>query len=147
MRDRARALEWAGEYMGKLQGNAQQQAERRAEQAAKRAGGHKLQAGDVLRCSWGYDQTNIDYYEVTRLIGRRMVEIRKIGAESIESGSMTGECVPRPGHYVGEPMRKTVSDYDGQSVRIASYAGAHKIEAREVAGVKLYPVDHWTAYA
>lgn len=149
MRDRARALQWAGEYMGKQQARAQRQAERRAEKAAKRAAGHKLKAGDVLRCSWGYDQTNIDYYEVTRLVGARMVEIRKIGAESVNDGglSMTGDCVPRPGHYIGEPMRKAVSDYDGQSVRIASYASAHKIEPREVAGVKCYPVDHWTAYA
>lgn len=147
MRDRAQALQWAGEYMGKLQAAAQRQAERRMEKAAKRAAGHKLKPGDVLRCSWGYDQTNIDYYEVTRLIGARMVEIRAIGAESVESGSMTGECVPRHGHYIGEPMRKAVSDYDGQSVRIASYASAHKIEPREVGGVKVYPVDHWTAYA
>lgn len=147
MRDRAQALQWAGEYMGKLQAAAQRQAERRAEKAAKRAAGHKLKPGDVLRCSWGYDQTNIDYYEVTRLIGKRMVEIRAIGAESVESGGMTGECVPRLGHYIGEPMRKAVSDYDGKSVRIASYASAHKIEPREVAGVKVYPVDYWTAYA
>ena len=149
MRDRAQALTWAGEYMGKQQAAAQRQTDRRAEKAAKRAAGHKLKAGDVLRCSWGYDQTNIDYYEVTRLIGARMVEIRKIGAESVNDGglSMTGDCVPRPGHYIGEPMRKAVSDYDGQSVRIASYAHASKIEPREVAGVKLYPVDHWTAYA
>ncbi|WP_287995368.1 hypothetical protein [Acidiphilium sp.] len=78
-----------------------------------------------------------------------MVEIRKIGAESVNDGglSMTGDCVPRPGHYIGEPMRKAVSDYDGQSVKIASYAIASKIEPREVAGVKLFPVDHWTAYA
>lgn len=147
MRDRAQALQWAGEYMSEQQARAKRKADQRAEQTAKRAAGHKLQAGDVLRCSWGYDQTNIDYYEVTRLIGRRMVEIRKIGAESVSDGYMTGDCVPRPGHYVGEPMRKTVSDYDGQSVRIASYASAHKIEPREVSGVKLYPVDHWTAYA
>lgn len=147
MRDRAQALQWAGEYMGKQQAAAQRQADQRAENAAKRAAGHKLKPGDVLRCSWGYDQTNIDYYEVTRLIGARMVEIRKIGAESVNSSNMTGECVPRPGHYIGEPMRKAVSDYDGQSVRIASYASAHKIEPREVGGVKVYPVDHWTAYA
>ena len=149
MRDRAQALTWAGEYMGKQQAAAQRQTDRRAEKAAKRAAGHKLKAGDVLRCSWGYDQTNIDYYEVTRLIGARMVEIRKIGAESVNDGglAMTGDCVPRPGHYIGAPMRKAVSDYDGQSVRIASYASAHKIEPREVGGVKVYPVDHWTAYA
>lgn len=147
MRDRAQALQWAGEYMDKQQARARRQAERRAEKAAKRAAGHKLQVGDVLRCSWGYDQTNIDYYEVTRLIGRRMVEIRELGEESVGDGYMTGDCVPRPGHYIGEPMRKVVSDYDGQSVRIASYASAHKIEPREVGGVKVWSVDHWTAYA
>lgn len=149
MRDREQALTWAGEYMGKQQATAQRQAERRAEKAAKRAAGHKLKPGDVLRSSWGYDQTNIDYYEVTKLIGTRMVEIRAIGAESVNDGglSMTGDCVPRPGHYIGEPMRKAVSDHDGQSVRIASYAHANKIEPREVAGVKVWPVDHWTAYA
>lgn len=101
------------------------------------------------RSSWGYDQTNIDYYEVTKLIGKTMVEIREIGAESVSDNgpAMTGSCVPRPGHYIGEPMRKTVSTYDGQSVRIASYASAYKIETQEVGGVKVYPVDHWTAYA
>lgn len=147
MRDRAQALQWAAEYLGKRQASAQRQAEQRAEKAAKRAAGHKLQVGDVLRSSWGYDQTNIDYYEVTRLVGKRMVEIRKIGAESAGDGYMTGDCVPRPGHYTGEPMRKMVSDYDGKSVRIASYASANKIEPRDVGGVKVWPVDHWTAYA
>lgn len=147
MRDRAQALQWACEYMGKLQASAQAKAARLAEKKAKRAAGHKLQVGDVLRSSWGYDQTNIDYYEVTRLIGRSMVEIRKIAAESVGDGYMTGQCVPTPGRYIGEPMKKAVSDYDGQSVRISSYASAHKIEPTTAGGVKCYPVDHWTAYA
>ena len=34
--------------------------------AAERDG---LKVGDVLRSSWGYDQTNVDYYEVVELVG------------------------------------------------------------------------------
>lgn len=146
VRDRELALVWAAEYMGKLQAMAQRQAERRAEKAAKRAAGHTLQVGDVLHCEWGYEQTNIDYYEVTKLIGKRMVEIREICAESHETGFMSGDCVPSPGRYIGEPMRKAVCD-DGKSVRMTSYSWANKIEPRNVGGVKVYPVDHWSADA
>ncbi|WP_059759041.1 hypothetical protein [Thiobacillus denitrificans] len=147
MRDRAQAMQWAGEYMDKQQAQAQRKTERRAEQTAKRAAGHKLQVGDVLRSSWGYDQTNIDYYEVTKLIGARMVELREIGAESVGGDHyMTGDCVPKPGHYTGEAKRHMVCD-DGQSVKVRSFAWANKIEPRDVAGLKCYPVDHWTAYA
>src|SRR6478736_6785039 len=41
----------------------------------RRAKPHGLKVGDVLRASWGYDQTNIDYYEVVKLIGKSMVDI------------------------------------------------------------------------
>lgn len=146
MATREKALQWAAEYLEKHQARAREQAERKAEQAAKRAAGHKLQVGDVLRSSWGYDQTNIDFYEVTKLIGKRMVEIRELSQEREATEWAQGKCVPVPGAYIGEPMRKTVSD-SGDSVRIASYAGAYKIEPTMVAGVKVYPVSHWTAYA
>lgn len=146
MRDRAQALQWAAEYLGKQQASAKRQAERAAEKKARRAAGHRLQVGDVLRSSWGYDQTNIDYYEVTRLLGKSMVEIRAIRARSAPTGDMVGDCVPVPGQYKGEPMRKAVDD-SGDGVRIASYAHARRIEPKLVAGVKVWPVDHWTAYA
>ena len=67
-----------------------------------------------------------------------MVEIRAIRAESAATGSMVGDCVPAPGQYKGEPMRKVVDD-SGDGVRIASYAHASKIETRIVAGVKVWP--------
>lgn len=146
MRSRENALKWAGEYMASKQAKLDRKVQECAEKKAKRAEGHKLAVGDVLRCSWGYEQTNIDYYEVTRLVGARMVEIREIGAQSESDGYMTGDCTPCPGHYIGEPMRKAVST-SGDSVRIASYASAYKIEPLTVAGVKVFAPDHWTAYA
>lgn len=100
-------------------------------------------------CSWGWEQTNIDYYECTAIRGKRQVVIRQIAAESIETQSMQGQCVPKPGHFIGDEEIKAVITYrDEPSVRINGYAVATRIKPiATVAGAKIYPVAHWTAYA
>lgn len=112
--------------------------------AARKSAPLGVEVGDVLLSSWGYEQTNIDYYEVTAIIGSRMVEIRPIGQETVETGYMQGKCVPVPGLYIGEPMRKAAKD---GAVKIASYASAYKVEPTIIAGAKVYASSHWTAYA
>lgn len=37
-----------------------------AERRSERSKGHDLKLGDILYASWGYDQTNIDYYKVVK---------------------------------------------------------------------------------
>jgi len=103
-----------------------------------------LFVGDVLRCSWGYDQTNIDYYMVTKLIGKTMVEIVEIGQEKKETLYMQGECIPDKTNIIGKPMRKKAN---GNSVRIESYATAYKEEPEIIAGTEIYSSSHWTNYA
>ena len=104
-----------------------------------------LQVGDVLHASWGYDQTNIDYYEVVALIGSRMVEIREIGAESEETGWLTGNSVPTPGHYIG-PVRRCMAR--NGSVKVRDWGvWARKMESQNVAGVKVYEASRWSSYA
>jgi hypothetical protein len=116
----------------------------KAGQAKRKAYEHTLKLGDVLRSSWGYDQTNIDYYEVTKVISSKMVEIREIAQQREETGWQQGKCVPATGEYKGEPMRKLVQE--GNSIRIASYACAYPVESVKVAGMNVYKADHWTAY-
>lgn len=118
-------------------------AERKAERKAE---GRGLDLGDVLLCSWGYDQTNIDYFEVTKLIGNTMVEIRELAAESVETASMQGESVPLPGKYLDKtPLRRIAK---AGRVKIFEWGGwASKMEPHIVAGVKVYRKSHWTAYA
>ena len=121
--------------------------ERKEQRRAERNADHDVKVGDVFKCSWGYDQTNIDYYQVTRVIGK-MVEIREIAQMKEETGFMSGECVPASGNYIGEPMRKKVSVYNGQpSIAIYSFASAYRIKPLEIAGTKVYEASHWTAYA
>ena len=62
---------------------------------AKRYQPHTLVVGDVLVSSWGYDQTNVDFYEVRRCVGKTEVEVAKapsvvvsesVGAERVIPG-------------------------------------------------------------
>jgi hypothetical protein len=125
-----------------------QSAELKAEWKAKRNAPHDVKIGDIFKASWGYDQTNIDFYECTAIIGQ-MIEIRAIAQESEETLSMQGECVPMPGAFIGEPMRKRVSMAGGDpSVRIESYCSAYRMKPLAKIGNKaVYASSHWTAYA
>ena len=113
-------------------------------EASVRRKPRSLVVGDVLRASWGYDQTNIDFYQVVALIGAQMVEIRELAQEREATEFMQGRCVPLVGQFVGEPMRKRA---DGDCVKIASYAFAFKIEPRIDGGVSAYDSARFTEYA
>jgi hypothetical protein len=126
------------------------QARRDADAAAKKAAlakPHGLVVGDVLYCSWGYDQTTIDYYQVTALVGARSVTIRKIAAERVDTASMQGMCVPAVGHFIGEAMTKRVNESD--RVKIYSFASAGKLEQLKSAdGLPLgFKPKNWSSYA
>lgn len=127
-------------FLASLAANAERKAKASAERKTAR---HALEVGDVLESSWGYEQTNIDYYQVTRR-SDKCVWIRPIRARRDGDG-WTGDCVPLPGSFKGEETRHVVTPQN--SVRITSFSYARKIEPVTVGGVKSYPVSHWTAYA
>lgn len=113
------------EYVAEWVKSMREIRDRKAAAAAERkAFQHTLQVGDILKASWGYDQTNIDFYQVVELRGKSNVVIREIGQEH---GSATGPdswiTMPRRDSFHGEPMVKRVQQ--GNSVRIASYANAY----------------------
>ncbi|WP_426661958.1 hypothetical protein [Rhodanobacter aciditrophus] len=89
---------------------------------------------------------NVDYYEVTACHGRTQVTLRPIAAHRQATGSMVGDCTPVPGKFTGEPMRCKV-DGSSNTVRLSSFQRASKIEPLAVVdGLRVWPVDHWTAY-
>lgn len=122
--------------------------DRKAKHKAQRSAPHDVKVGDVFRCSWGYDQTNIDFYEVTAVFGQ-MVEIREIGQDRQETEFMQGQCVPLLGSYRGDAMRKKVSMGSGEpSIRIYSFASAYRMKpVAKIADKPLFESSHWTAYA
>lgn len=121
--------------------------ENKAERKAKRAAfRHTLKVGDILRSSWGYDQTNIDYYQITKLIGEHMVEARMIGGESESTAWLQGKCVPMPDKFIGPPKRYRPTE--GNAIKAREWgAWARPVGFQTIAGAKVYGTDHWTAYA
>ena len=47
---------------------------------------HTLKVGDILYCSWGYDQTNVDNFKVSEVIGKRKIKIVGIGTNAESDG-------------------------------------------------------------
>lgn len=104
-----------------------------------------LAVGDVLRASWGYDQTNVDYYKVTRLVGKASVELVEIGQQREGCDHwMQGQCIPDKTNILSEPFVKRAQ---GDSVRICSVRYASKVEPTIVAGAEIYSADRWSSYA
>lgn len=102
-----------------------------------------LEVGDVLYSSWGYEQTNIDYYLVQKLVGKTSVEIVEIGQKTIGTSDMCNDCIPDPGNIIGEPIKKRV---DGESVRINSHIRASKKSYEVIAGARIYSKNSSTSY-
>lgn len=79
---------------------------------------HTLELGDILYSSWGYNQTNIDFYQVTKLIGKSMVEIRRLNTESSDEISfMTALKTPIKDNFEENPhlsktLRRKVSKFN-----------------------------------
>ena len=96
-------------------------AKRRAEDEMCRATfQNEINLGTILYSSWGYDQTNIDFYEVTEKKGQT-VTIRELAQESRESGFMSEYVKPIPGKYIGAPMKKRIGS---RGIAIKSYISA-----------------------
>jgi len=97
---------------------------------------HTLNVGDVLYASWGYDQTNIDFFEVVSVKSKKSVVIRELAQENDHSGDMSGCTMPIRGEYCDDAITKrvnignrikldcsrTASCWDGKPKYYTSYA-------------------------
>ncbi len=88
----------------------------KAERKAARNKPHQLQLGHVLVASWGYEQTNIDFFEVTKVVGPHTVEVRPIRSIIDPTLVDQGRALPKGGDYTGPATRHRVSN--GDSVKI-----------------------------
>lgn len=84
-----------------------------------------VEVGDHYYASWGYDQTNIDFYEVVAL-GAKSVKVRKVSARMVESHTSQEAVVPAAGCYVGEAETKVLRPCGrkGGALSFSSYKSA-----------------------
>lgn len=109
------------------------QSERRQQ---RKATGRGVEVGTILYASWGYEQTNVNFYRVAKLVGSTMAELEELDAISVGAPDRpwaTDKVVPGEegnGHIhrvVIRAGRATVdghycSVWDGRPLHTSSYA-------------------------
>ena len=80
---------------------AQMMRQRKQEAKARFQNPYKL--GDILHHSWGYDQTNCDFYQVVE-VKKASVVLRKIGAKTVpgSEGFMCNSLMPEKDAFITE---------------------------------------------
>lgn len=108
--------------------------------------------GEILHTNWGYDQTNVEYFEIIDVKGK-YVTLRELAQERTETGFMSGNCVPLPGKYLtprydgddrGVPIRRLAQQH-GIKIDDVRYAFRNRTET--VAGVTVHRPLGWSSYA
>lgn len=75
-----------------------------------------VKVGDIFNDTWGYDQTNQDFYQVIEKKGRHVI-VREIGTKDVGNNQghcMSATCVPVPNAFKGEPTKKLLQFSGGK---------------------------------
>ena len=79
--------------------------------------------GAILYSSWGYEQTNIDFYEILER-KNDFVIIQEIGQiRNYDSRGDSGTCMPDKKIKIGEPFRKKITKHASINLESYKYCG------------------------
>jgi len=84
---------------------------------------HDYKPGDVLVSSWGYDQTNVNFYQVLEVRGA-LVVLREV----VQAGAGPTAVLPRHDTFCGPEIKRKPGV--GGYVRIDNVQTAHKWDGR-----------------
>ena len=83
---------------------------------------HDLEVGSILYSSWGYDQTNVDFYKVIRRTPHTIDIVELRNHTVLDKGPYT-EVIPDPDVFFGDVIKgKRVGKY---GIKLNSYARAY----------------------
>ena len=85
------------------------------EQPTPNADGVRI--GDLFYGTWGYEQTNVDFFEIVALRGAHTAILRKIAGEYVGGYAMQGYVRPCRGEYIGDDtytVRTRTQDWCGR---------------------------------
>lgn len=102
----------------------QEKIEKKARQKAELA---EIKEGDIFVCSWGYEQTNVDAYQIVELKGQTAT-FKEVGFERLEATGPDAEYVrPIKDAFIKdvEPFKKRLN---GKYIKLSSFQYAYKME-------------------
>lgn len=119
-----------------------QQKEQQKERLAKFR--DELEVGTILYTCWGYEQTNVEFYQVVSKKGA-FCEVREIAKRSHDTAYMQSEVSPKPNEFIGEAVRKKIQD---GYIMINSHIRATPLSFEELpTGTKVYNRCSTSSYA
>jgi hypothetical protein len=114
---------YIAEWMENLKQSAAVLKNMMAERKANREQPNKLKVGDILVFSWGWEQTNVDFFQVLETRAHS-VKIRPIASKTVPDmstgNSMACYVVAVKDHFLDKPAVWKRVQY-GDSVKMASY--------------------------
>ena len=85
----------------------------------------KVEVDNVFCSSWGYEQTNVTFYQVVGVKGKTTVVLREIKSEVVEINcSMSGMKKYCLNEFNGEPFTKRLCK-EGNAVKIENWEFAY----------------------
>ena len=81
----------------------------RRKQERKNTPDHDIKQGELFYESWGYDQTNINFYQVVKTLPKS-VYIREVASTVVEDLASQELVAPVSDHFIGKEMIKRVNN-------------------------------------
>lgn len=81
-----------------------------------------VKVGDLFFDSWGYEQTNVDFYQVVKLRGKTQVVLKAINSEYVSAGWNQGKEKPVKNSFkTGSYITRQQHDENGIIRKITKY--------------------------
>lgn len=126
------------EYLKKKAG--QEEVKQQWKDKRKLTKDHDIKVGDIFYTSWGYDQTNIDFYEVVAVRGSR-IDLRELKQTTVDHDGNYDSVVPATGdnRFKDDEIHTVSARADGTVTSLSSFEYPSKWDGR--------PKDQTDAYS
>jgi hypothetical protein len=100
--------------------------------AQKEERANAVKVGDLFVDSWGFEQTQVDLYQVVAKPSPKTVVVRPIACETVEGseGNMSRMVRAVPNAFIGEEIKKRLDNYGGFKTYSFSSARPTTAEAK-----------------
>lgn len=118
-----RMYQYCEGYLAGIEEAAARKEERKvARAAARKEAQENVKKGDIFVASWGWEQTNVDAYQVVEKKGAT-VTLREVALETVKGseGYMSDRVRPVLNHFVGEAFTKRITG-KGININDCQYA-------------------------
>lgn len=112
-----------------LESQKEQLADKEKRKAEKLSYQHDYKIGDILYSSWGYDQTNVDFYQVVAVPSSKSIKIRQLAREIVHAdNSMSSDVIALKDNFISDEVMKRVKL--GGIVKIHDCANAYRWDGK-----------------